>query len=200
MKLFFSPASPYVRKVVVVAHELGITDKIERLPSAAHPVNRDQTIIQQNPIGKVPTLVTDDGLALYDSRVICEYVAAQVPGSTIFPATGRMRWVALAEQALGDGLLDAALLARYETAVRPAEFKWAGWLDGQLDKVNTCLAAIERSDFGSRLDIGTITIGCALGYLDFRFPDLNWRAKHPKAKAWFAVFGERPSMQATRPS
>ncbi|HPU50172.1 MAG TPA: glutathione S-transferase [Burkholderiaceae bacterium] len=200
MKLFYSGASPYVRKCMVVAHELGLAARIEHLPAAAHPVNRDQNIVRNNPLGKVPTLLTDDGVALYDSRVICEYLNDLGAGS-LFPAAGAQRWQSLTEQSLGDGILDAALLARYESAMRPEALRWADWTNGQLDKIHCGLAAIDaRADsLGERVDIGTLTMGCVLGYLDLRFDHLGWRQKHARAAAWFARFNARPAMQATLP-
>jgi glutathione S-transferase len=197
MQLFFSPTSPYVRKCMVSAHELGLVGRIELLAGNAHPVQRDQTIIARNPLGKVPTLITDDGAVLYDSRVICEYLD-DLAGGALFPRTGAQRWSALAMQALADGMLDAALLARYETAVRPEAQRWNDWLAGQLDKVATSLAALEADParLHGGIDIGTISLGCALGYLDLRFADLNWRARYPKVARWAAVLEQRPSMQA----
>lgn len=200
MKLLFSPASPYARKVLAVAHEVGLGGRIEIVRSAAHPVERDATMRSHNPLGQIPTLLTDAGEALYDSRVICEYLD-DMAGGRMF-GSGPARWRALTEQALADGLLGAALLLRYEGAVRPAELRWTGWIEGQHGKVSDALAAFERllPDAGDRVDIGTIAIGCALGYLDFRFADLGWRATHPATASWFARFDERPSMAATRPS
>ncbi|HEX6980713.1 MAG TPA: glutathione S-transferase N-terminal domain-containing protein [Alphaproteobacteria bacterium] len=202
MKLFFSPASPYVRKVIVTAIETGLDARIERLPSAAHPVNRDMSIVAKNPLGKVPTFILDDGMVLYDSRVICEYLDSLHSGPRIFPASGAARWKALQLQALGDGLLDAALLARYESVVRPSDRFWQPWADGQMAKIDSSLDAIEAeaAGFGTRVDIGTITIGCALGYLDFRFGSKDWRAGRPKAAEWYASFVKRPSMQASMPA
>jgi glutathione S-transferase len=199
MKIFFSPASPFVRKCMVIAHELGLIDRLEKLPSAAGPVARDQTIIPSNPLGQVPTLITDEGQPLFDSRVVCEYLN-DLGGGSFFP-TGKDRWQVLAEQAMADGMLGAALLARYETVLRPEALRWDGWVEGQLGKVRDGLALIERNAAGleGRLDIGTITIGCALGYLDFRFPGLDWRASHPATAAWYDGFSQRPSMQATKP-
>lgn len=200
MKIYYSPTSPYVRKVLVAAHELGLADRIEKLPSAAHPVNRDRTIIAHNPLGQVPTFFTDDGVMLADSRVICEYLN-DLAGGALFPASGPARWRALVDQAIGDGAIAAALLSRYETAVRPGEKLWQDWLSGQLDKVTTSLAAVEAAaaSIGDRTDIGTITFGCALGYLDLRFPDLKWRDSYPATAKWFARFDDRPSMTSTRP-
>ena len=199
MKLFYSAASPFVRKVMVVAHVHGLADRLERLPGKAHPVERDADIVAQNPIGQVPTLVLDDGGALADSRVICEYLD-DLGGGHLFPR-GPERWRALAAQSLADGLLDAALLCRYERTARPAERQWDGWEAGQTAKITAALAVMEReaAALGERLDIGTITYGCALGYLDLRFPALDWRAGHPGLKGWFAAFDERPEMRATRP-
>ncbi len=200
MKLFFSPASPFVRKCMVIAQEAGIADRIEKLPSAAGPVARDQTIIPSNPLGKVPTLITDDGQVLYDSRVICEYLN-DLAGGVLFPAGGQARWQALADQALGDGIMDAALLARYEVALRPEALRWQDWVDGQMSKAHDALAQLEKNvkRLDGRLDIGVITIACALGYLDFRFASYDWRSTHPGVAAWFKTFNARPSMQATLP-
>ncbi|MDH2053894.1 glutathione S-transferase [Achromobacter marplatensis] len=199
MKIFHSPASPFVRKCMVVAHELGLADRIEKLPSAAGPVARDQTIIPSNPLGQVPTFITDDGQSIFDSRVVCEYLN-DLGGGELFPTDGT-RWQVLTQQSMADGMMGAALLARYETALRPKALRWDGWVDGQLGKVRDGLALVEKhaASLEGRLDIGVITIGCALGYLDFRFPDLNWRDGHPATAAWYEAFSQRPSMQATKP-
>ncbi|MCJ2069466.1 glutathione S-transferase [Methylobacterium sp. J-030] len=199
MKLFYSPSSPFVRKVMIAAHELGLVDRLERQPAAAHPVKRDAAIRAENPLGQVPTLITDDGLALFDSRVICEYLDAQ-GGGALF-GTGATRWRNLAGAAMGDGLLNAALLARYEGAVRPEALRWSDWTDGQMSKVTDVLAVLDRTapEFGDRVDIATITLACALGYLDFRYPSRDWRGDHPAAAAWYAAFAERPSLVATQP-
>ncbi len=196
MKLFFSATSPYVRKCMATAHELGLVGRIELLPSQAHPINRDASIVAVNPLGKVPTLVTDEGQALYDSRVICEYLN-HLGGGTLFPQDAR-RWNALALQALADGVLDACLLARYEDVARPEALRWAEWRHAQLDKVATSLAALEAGTpaLDEAVHIGTLSVGCALGYLDLRFAELAWRARYPKLAAWWLAFGNRPSMTA----
>lgn len=201
MQLYYATTSPYVRKVMVCAHILDLTDSIELLDSAAHPIERDERIAAFNPLAKVPALRTDDGLCLYDSRVICDYLSEQASGR-LLPPGGKARWVSLTRQALGDGLLDAALLARYEFSARPADKQWQNWADAQLKKVAAALAEIERQvvHFSAEPnDIGLIAIGCGLGYLDFRFADLNWRATHPLTAAWFARFDAHPAMAATRP-
>jgi glutathione S-transferase len=202
MELLFAPTSPYVRKVMVCAHLTGQLDNIRLLDSAAHPVRRDPRIAAHNPLAKVPTLILEDGKSLYDSRVICEYLASLSEAGQIFPASGPARWTALGHQALGDGLLDAALLARYERTARPAAFQWPAWRDALLTKVMACLAAIDAVAADLATDapgIGEITIGCALGYLDFRFPELDWRAEFAQAGRWNAAFQALPAMQATRP-
>ena len=201
MQLFYASTSAYVRKVMVCATVLGLVDELERLDSAAHPIARDERIAAFNPLAKVPALRTENGMCLYDSRVICEYLNTRARGD-LFPANGDARWRGLARQALGDGLIDAALLARYEFSARPPEKQWQDWADAQLKKVSAALSDIERqvSGFSEQPDdIGLIAIGCALGYLDFRFAGLNWRASHPLTAAWFAVFDAHPAMAATRP-
>ena len=201
MKLRYSAASPYVRKVRVVAIEKGLAGKVENVPTQVSP-NKDSTdVAGDNPLMKVPSLTTDDGLSLYDSRVICEYLDSQGSGATLFPASGKARWTALRRQALGDGILDAALLTRYETFLRPKEFLWKDWVDGQRRKVKAGLDALEQEadSFGKGVDIGLITIGCALGYLDFRFAADEWRKGHPKLAAWYEGFSARPSMRETVP-
>ena len=199
MRIFFSPSSPYVRKVMIVAHELGLADRIEKLPSAAGPVARDATIREHNPIGQVPTFFADDGTVLYDSRVICEYLDV-LGGGTMFGA-GAERWRNLTDAALGDGLLGAALLARYEAILRPETLRWADWSAGQMAKIADAIDRMEMmgAALDGRVDIGTITLACGLGYMDFRFPDYDWRTTHPVVTSWFAGFADRPAMKATVP-
>lgn len=202
MKLLFAPTSPFVRKVMVCAHLTGQAGNIELLASAAHPVRRDARISAYNPLAKVPTLILDDGESIYDSRVICEYLASRAGADWIFPASGRKRWAAFTRQAMGDGLLDAALLARYESTVRPAEFQWPTWREALLTKVEACLDSIESIAAELVVEkpgIAEITIGCGLGYLDFRFPELDWRARCGNAARWNEAFQLLPAMQATRP-
>jgi len=200
MKIFYSASSPFVRKCLVAAHEVGLRERLELVPATPHPVNRDAAIVAHNPLGKIPTLMADDGTVFYDSRVICEYFNALGNGNLI-PKHGASRWRILTEQALADGITDAAVLVRYETAVRPESLRWADWSAGQMEKVRSGLDELERRapGFGGRIDIGTISIGCALGYLDYRYAPLGWRDRCPGTAAWFETFGERPSMRATRP-
>ncbi|MCS0494325.1 glutathione S-transferase [Ancylobacter sp. MQZ15Z-1] len=205
MKLIHAPTSPFVRKVMAVAHETGLAGRIEIAFNGASPLQRDPALVGHNPLGKIPALILDDGSTLYDSPVICEYLAAAAGDATIFPPAGPARWAALTRQALADGLLDAAIANRYERLLRPEDKRWQGWTDAQLAKVAGALEEIEKlapalsADLDAPPTIGAIAIGCALGYLDFRYADLDWRQGRPAAAAWFAAFDERPSMAATRP-
>ncbi|MDB5592370.1 glutathione S-transferase [Enterovirga sp.] len=200
MRLFYSSSSPFVRKVLVVAHEVGLADQIEIVPAKTTPVAPSAEIRAANPLAQVPTLVTDEGVALYDSRVICEYLDGQA-GGRLFGA-GAARWRAITEQALADGLLGAALLTRYESALRPQPLRWPDWIGGQMGKVADALDRFERdaASLANRVDIGTITIACGLSYLDFRYGELGWRATRPALARWFEGFAARPSMIATPPA
>ncbi|MDX6750004.1 glutathione S-transferase [Geminicoccaceae bacterium 1502E] len=201
MRLLNSGASPFARKVRVVAHELGLQGRVAVEDVAASPVSPSEAVSSVNPLGKIPALVLEDGSALYDSRVICEYLDSLGGGGRVFPAAAGERFEALRLQALADGLLDAALAARYETMLRPEPFRWSDWVSGQKGKVARALDRLEEecAGLGERVDIGTIAIGCALGYLDLRFADDRWRDGRPKLAAWYERFAARPSMQATRP-
>ena len=186
---------------MVVAHETGLANRLELEFSGTTPLAGDQALLSFNPLGKIPALVTDEGACLFDSRVICEYLAASAGDTVLFPLQGERRWRALTQQALGDGLLDAALLARYEMLMRPEGQRSPDWRAAQLRKVESALDGIEAllPAIGGEVTIGTISFGCALGYLDFRFPELSWRTGRPAAERWFAEFDARPSMVATRP-
>ena len=203
MKLHSNPASPYGRKVKVVAHETGLFQRLAIHNLQTSAVGPDLGLVADNPLGKIPCLVLDDGGALYDSRVICEYLDTLHEGRAAVPRGRRRALGGVAAAGAGDGIMDAALLARYETFLRPEELRWPAWVDGQLDKVQRALdriEAVEAPGFGGRVDIGTITIACALGYLDFRFATLGWRERRPALAAWFEDFAARPSMQATAPA
>ncbi|HRJ68098.1 MAG TPA: glutathione S-transferase [Beijerinckiaceae bacterium] len=201
MKLFYSAASPFARKVWAQALENGLGDRLTVVPAAVSPVSRDKSIVDVNPSGKIPTLVTEEGEAVYDSRVICEYLDSIASGAKMFPA-GRGRWKALVLQSLADEALDAALLARYETVLRPEHLRWPEWRAGQMDKITSSFDTLEQNWTGylaGHVDIGVIAAGCLCGYLDFRFPDYDWRKDHPKVAAWYESFSTRPSMVATAP-
>jgi glutathione S-transferase len=202
MKLFYSPASPFARKVAVVVAEHGLGERVRQVTAATTPLNPNADIARSNPLAKIPTLVLEDGSALYDSPVICEYLDQLSGAPRLFPAAGAARWTALRRQALGDGLLDAALLLRYETFMRPEPLRWADWINGQRGKMNAALDAMEAEvpSLGEGFDIGHITFASACGYLDLRFADMAWRNGRPALSAWFARVSERPSLKATVPS
>jgi len=201
MKLFYAPASPYVRKVMVLLHEAGLADSVEKVSSKSTPMNTDPALHRSNPLAKMPALVLDTGETLFDSRVICEYLDARYLNHRFFPRDEARRWPALRRQAIGDGLLDAALITRYETKMRPEGLRWKEWSDGQWAKVEGALAAIEDEapQLADTYDIGTITFACALGYLDFRFAEYSWRPAHPRSAAWLGAVLERPALRATMP-
>jgi glutathione S-transferase len=198
MKLYYSTTSPYVRKCLIAAHELGLIDQIQIVPVVTMPTQHNAELMGQNPLCKLPTLILENGSVLYDSRVISEYLNALASGSLI--PEGDARWDTLVRQSLADGLLDAALLMRYEAVLRPKEFQWASWQQTQEDKVRSALRQLESTAAGwvNRLDLGTIAAASALSYLDLRFADLNWRACAPTLESWFAAFSERPSMRQTQ--
>ncbi len=199
MKLRYSKTSPFVRKVIVVALETGLESRIERIPTDAWAPDTD--LPQDNPLCKVPTLIADDGMHLYDSPVVCEYLDSLHDGGKLFPPAGETRWTALRRQALADGIMDAALASRTETTMRPAEYRWAPWLDRQGRAIKRAIDALEAEalDLDRQFTIGEITIVCALGYLDFRLPALAWQHGHPQLTAWYATQQRRASVAATVP-
>lgn len=202
MKLHWSPRSPYVRKVMVCAYELGLAERIERIRSVVAMSRPNAAVMRDNPLGKIPTLLTDEGRALFDSIVICEYLDSLHAGPKLFPPPGEGRWRALRWHALGDGVLDTLILWRNERG-QPAAQQNPDWLSAFDLKIRNALAVIEREipDLErSPLGIGHIALGCALGYLDYRFADLDWRDGHERSAAWFQDLSQRPSMQLTRPA
>ncbi len=197
MKLFYSPASPFVRKVMACAITRGIEKQIELIPSNPHvsPSN----LLAANPLSKVPCLVTVDGVGLFDSPVICEYLDSLEDGALpMFPPAGAARWRALKFQAMGDGIMDAAVGARGEQS-KPKEAARDAWVARQKAAVSRTLAQLEQDLPHKTVDIGSITIGCALGYLDFRFAAEPWRPAAPQLAAWFEAFSANPGMSQTVP-
>ncbi|WP_417720746.1 glutathione S-transferase family protein [Salipiger sp.] len=193
--LLFSPTSPFVRKVRVVAAETGT--ELTHTPATASPLESRAEITAANPLGKVPALRIPGGETLYDSPVICRYLGE---GTAVYP-TGADGWRALRREALADGLMDAALLARYETALRPEALRWSDWTEGQMGKVANALVAMEADvRTVATPDIGDIATGCALGYLDFRYAALDWRATHPRLADWAEPLLARPSFRDTAPA
>lgn len=194
MKLFYTETSPFVRKVLVAAHELGVQLTTEFLRPS--PLQTDATLSRHNPLSKIPTLVLDDGTTLYDSVVICDYLDE---AGRLAPGRGPERWRVLRVQALCDGILEAGISAFYERAHRPAEVQWQPWIAGQLAKVEQGLDALEAevAGFGD-VDLGQIAAGCAIGWLEFR-KVTDVRAGRPALSAWYEGFLARASMQATLP-
>ncbi len=197
MKLFFSPTSPFVRKVRICAIELGVDNQLELTASNAFA---EDGLRDVNPLSKVPALLLDDGSVLYDSPVLCEYVD-HLGGGGLFPPAGPARWTALRRQALGDGICDAAL--RQVLEGRRAEGdQHQDEIDRQALAVHAGLEALEAeadSLSADRMTIGEITVACALGYLDLRFSHQDWRIGRPRLTAWFAEVSQRPSIQSTKP-
>jgi glutathione S-transferase len=194
-----SPASPFVRKVTIAADVLGLDREIA--VELADTVDPNDTVRQQNPLGKIPALVLEDGTVLYDSRVILEYLDHRAGGGRIIPKDADARFAALRLQALADGLMDASILLVYEGRWRPAEKHEPKWVDHQAGKVARTLAALETMTPG--LDtpptVGQIALACALGYRDFRFAG-TWRKDHPRLVAWLDDFAARvPVFAATKP-
>ena len=201
MKLHWSPRSPFVRKVMVLAHETGLAERITLLRTVVAMSDPNIPLMDDNPLAKIPTLILDDGRVVYDSRVICEYLDTLHGGKRCFPQSGPEKWTALRRQAFGDGLMDLFVLWRNER-IKPPERQTKAWLDAFALKMKRSLAALdaEAPDLARGFDIGHIAVGGALSYIDFRFPDLDWRKDHPKLAAWHAGFESRASVQATRPS
>ena len=196
MKLFHSAASPFVRKVMACAIARDLDERITLIP--ANPHDSPPDLLAANPLGLIPCLVTEDGMALFDSPVICEYLDSREGGIPLFPHPAAARWVALRRQAMGDGIMDAAVLRRGE-GQRPVEAARTALMARRKAAIDRTIAALEADVPHQTLDIGTIAIGCALGYLDFRFPHEPWRPAAPKLAAWFVAFSEHPCMARTVP-
>ena len=199
MKLHWSPKSPYVRKVMVCANELGLVDRLELVRSVAAMLKPNPAIMQDNPLSKIPTLVLDDGRTLFDSIVICEYLNDLAQG-TLFPQEPQAKWQALRWHALADGLLDALILWRNE---REREQPLQVLMDAFVLKTQASLArleleveALEAAAFG----IGHVSLCCVLGYLDYRFDALGWRASAPRLAVWYVAMQKKPSVKSTGPA
>ncbi|WP_434704137.1 glutathione S-transferase [Pseudomonas sp. Z1-12] len=202
MTLFHNPASPFVRKVLVLLHETGQQDRVALQLSQLTPVKPDRALIDDNPLSKIPALRLANGTVIHDSRVILDYLDHQHVGNPLIPRDGAARWRRLTLASLADGIMDAAVMIRYETALRPVEKHWDEWLDAQRDKIRRALGLLEAeaiAELASHFDVASISVACALGYLDLRHPDLEWRKANPQLAAWFAEVSLRPSMVETVP-
>jgi glutathione S-transferase len=196
MKLAYSAASPYVRKVTACAIARGIADRVEKWTVGT----TDPALLPVNPLSKVPSLLTDDGVALYDSPVICEYLDSIGDAPKLFPPSGPARWKALQLQALGDGMMDASQPRRREIAL-PQDEGRVSYIQSQQAKVSRALDVLEAevASFGQLASIGEITVACALGYLDFRYANEPWRPGHPKLLAWYEGVAKLPALAQTMP-
>jgi glutathione S-transferase len=201
MKLMYAKLSPFTRKVVVAIAEKNLTSKVEFVPTEVGHGKINPDLMRLNPIGKIPTLVTDEGESLFDSSVIIDYLDELQPQPRLIPPPGAARRRTLRLNAVGDGLLIAGILYKVELS-RPAERQWPEMLKQQWAKVVKCLEFLdaELGAHGTDVTMGEIAAGCALGWLDLRAPEEKWHEKHPGLAQWFARFGERPSMAGSRPA
>ncbi|WP_259781947.1 glutathione S-transferase N-terminal domain-containing protein [Aestuariispira ectoiniformans] len=201
MKLLYSPTSPYARKVLVQAHETGLMDRIEVV--SVKPFE-DDSLRETNPLGKVPALIREDGPALFDSTVICDYLDHLQGGEKLVPEGGEERWDILRLHATAQGVTDAALNLRQqamrEEATGTAVAKdW--WVDRQYAAINAGLDLLdhEAATLDRSVSLASVASACALDYLQFRFADHPWRSGRSDLANWFDRFMDRPSMQATDP-
>jgi glutathione S-transferase len=200
MRLFHSPASPFVRKVVVLLHELDKVDTVALDLVQTTAFASDAGLMASNPLAKIPALVRPDGTTLYDSRVICQYLNDVNQGG--FYPTGTHKWETLTLEATGDGIMESAVSMAYEVRLRPETQQSPDWIEAQWAKVSRAIGVLNArwmSHLHGPVDMGQISVACALGYVDFRHGPRNWRAGNEALAAWFEAFDSRPSMQATQP-
>lgn len=201
MILHYSPRSPFVRKVMIFLHETGLDARVQKVRSITNMLVPNRPLMQFNPWSKIPTLVTDAGQVLFDSDVICEYLETQHQGPKLHPQAPQWRWKCLRWRAFGSEMLDALILWRNERE-RPEDRQLSIVIDAFTLKLDTGLQFLEREveELGQApFSVGHIAIGCALGYLDLRFANLEWRKGHAKLAAWQQEFKQRPSVQITEP-
>ena len=202
MTLYHSPFSPFVRKIRVLLHETGQTERVALREVQLSPTAPHAEVMADNPAGKIPALRLADGNVLHDSRVIFDYLDQQHVGEPLIPANGSARWRRLTLASLADAILDAAVLLRYETFLRPEDKRWDDWQQAQQDKIERALSYFERdclAELASHFDVAAVGLACALGYLDLRQPQLGWRERYVGLAGWYADVSQRPSMQATQP-
>lgn len=196
MRLYDNPASPFCRKVRVLALETGQMDQIEIASAVGSPTAPEGMPVDQNPLGKIPALIAKNGEALYDSRVICRYLDDQAEQS-LYPSN--QLYSVLRLEALADGIMDAGVLMVYEFRCRPEGEQSASWVDAQWDKITRALDHLEANPIGEGFHMGHAALACALGYLDFRHDARGWRDGRPQLAKWFREVSERPSLMATKP-
>lgn len=200
MKLTFSPASPFARKVRIAAIELGLIDKIEFVPASVAPGTPNDEYSKIHPLKKLPVLITDGGDVILDSYVIVEYLN-EIAGGSLIPDYGPNRWKVKTDHSLTNGMLDSMLLCRYEAMVRPKELHWKAWADDHWNRAWTGMARFEGRDdvLNGPLTIAQIGLVCVLGYADFRFADCGWRKAYPKLDKFHQRMLERPSVKVSLP-
>ena len=199
MNLHWSPRSPFVRKVMIAALELGLAERLDLRRSVVRIDMPNAELMTGNPLNKIPTLVLEDGTVLFDSLVICEYLDAIAGGGRLIPASGSSRWSELTRHAMATGLLELLILYRYERD-KPEVARTQSWLDAFHAKTEATLAHFERdiaATAATPFGLAQITMGIALAYLDFRFAHLQWRDARPKLATWHAEFSARPAAAAT---
>ncbi len=204
MELLWSPRSPFVRKVMIVLHETNQVDDLTLERNVVAMAAPNDTVMKSNPLNKIPTLVLDDGTVLFDSRVICEFFDRRHAGPRLFPGEPEAYFQALTRQAVGDGLMDLLLVWRnwFQDRELPFNDTTDPYLRAFALKTDTTLNTLELAAPGlaaTPLSIGHVSIGCALGLLDFRWPDIDWRGRRPALAAWYTEFAQRPSMRTTAP-
>jgi glutathione S-transferase len=200
MKLYHAPASPFVRKVMVLLHETKAIDRVALMPVSGNPLQPGTLPLDRNPLGKIPALERDDGPTLYDSRVITRYLDETLRAG-LYPSPPRL-WDTLVLEATADGVAEAGVLIRYEYHVRPESTRSEDWATAQWSKIDRALSAVEGrwlSHLNGPLDMGQIALACALSYLDFRHGSHDWRGSCPQLAAWYEAFSARPAMFATAP-
>jgi glutathione S-transferase len=201
MKLSFSPASPFARKVRIAAIELGLIDKIEFMPATVAPGRPNDEYSKITPLKKLPVLILDDGDVILDSYVIIEYLDELAGGGKLIPASGAKRWKVKSDHSLLQGMLDSMLLCRYERMVRPKELHWQAWSDDHWHRAWSGMKHFEDHPemLSGPFDISQIGLVCVLGYADFRFADCGWRKAYPKLDVFYQKMLERPSVKISVP-
>ena len=200
MRLIFSPASPFVRKVNVIVHEGGLRERITLTSVQTTALNTSPDALAANPLGKIPALILEDGRTLIDSRVICRFLD-DLSGASLY-ASNRL-WDVLTLEALADGIMESGVAISYEARLRPEAERSADWVAAQWNKISHALEALEAKTFVAMdgdLNMGQLALGCALGYLDFRHSSRNWRSGKPVLSAWYDAISTRASMVATQPA
>lgn len=199
MKIYGDLISPFVRMTIVTAHEVGLGARVEHIVENTNPAQVNPRLARLSPVGKIPILETDHGHGLYDSRVIIEYLCHVAGNSTLIPDDGVKRFRVLTLQALGQGMADAAVAYRYETAARPKGLQWEEWMVRTVTRINAGMDDLEANWMESLAEVnaGAIAAAVTLSYIDFRMGDFGWRNGRPKLAAWHEGFTQRDSMVKT---